>query len=96
LQEAIPAIIGLHDDADDWIFEDGHRALLKIGGDQVVEELARTYPSGSTDLRSTAASVLENIHSDLNVETCLKFCKTEQDHYIRCSLIQSALLNFAT
>ena len=96
LQDAIPPIIVLHDDADDWVFEDGHRALVKIGGDQVVEELARAYPEGSTDLRSTAASVLESVHSDLSVQTCLRFFETEQDHHIRCSLIQSALLNFTT
>ena len=96
MQEAIPAIVALHNDADDWIFEDGHRALVKIGGDKVVEELARAYPDASTDLRSVAASVLENIHSDLSVETCLRFFETEQDHHTRCSLIQSALLNFAT
>ena len=96
LQEAVPAIIALHDNADDWIFEDGHRALVKIGGDKVVEELARAYSEGSDDLRSTAASVMESIHSDSSVETCLKFFETEQDHHIRCSLIQSALLNFAT
>jgi hypothetical protein len=96
LQQAVPAIIALHNDADDWIFEDGHRALVKIGGDQVVEELARAYPAGSNDLRSTAASVLESIHTDLSVQTCLKFYENEQDHHTRCSLIQSALLNFAT
>lgn len=96
LQEAIPAIIALHDVADDWIIEDGHRALVKIGGDRVVEELGQAYPAGSTDLRSTAASVLESIHSELSVETCLKFFETEQDHHIRCSFIQSALLNFST
>lgn len=96
LQDAIPPIIALHDDADDWMFEDGHRALVKIGGDQVVKELARVYPEGSTDLRATAASVLESVHSDVSVQTCLKFFETEQDHHIRCSAIQSALLNFAT
>jgi hypothetical protein len=68
---------------------------VKIGGDQVVEELARAYPDASTDLRSVAASVLESVHSNLSVETCLKFFETEQDHQTRCSLIQSALLNFA-
>jgi hypothetical protein len=96
LQDAIPAIVALHEEPDDWIFEEGHRALVKIGGDRVVEKLARAYSEGGADLRSTAASVLESIHSDLSVETCLKFFETEPDHHTRCSLIQSALLNFAT
>lgn len=96
LQDTIPAIVALLNDADDWISEDGHRALVKIGGDRVVEELARAYPIASDDLRSVAANVLESIHSDLSVETCLKFFEVEQVHHTRCSLIQSAVMNFAT
>jgi hypothetical protein len=96
LQEPIPQIVALLDEPDDWIFEEGHRVLVKIGGDKVVEELARVYPAGSTDLRSLAASILENIHSDLSVETCLNLFETEEDHHIRCSLLQSALMNFSS
>jgi hypothetical protein len=96
LQEPIPQIVALLDEPDDWIFEEGHRVLVKIGGDKVVEELARAYPAGSTDLRSLAASILENIHSDLSVETCLNLFETEEDHHIRCSLLQSALMNFSS
>lgn len=96
LQEAIPAIVALLDDADDSMFEEGHRALVKIGGDKVVEELARAYPAGSSDLRSLAANILEHIHSDLSVETCLQIFETEEDRHIRCSLLQSVLLNFST
>ena len=44
LQETIPSLVALFDKPDDWIFEEGHRALVKIGGDTVVEELARTFP----------------------------------------------------
>jgi hypothetical protein len=95
LLEAIPSIVALLQHGDDWIIEEGHRALVKIGGDPVVEQLARAYPSGSVDLRGSAASILENIHTDLSVETCLRLFETEEDHHIRCSLIQSLLMNFA-
>jgi len=96
LQEVIPSIVALFGEPDDWICDDGHRTLVKIGGDRVVEELARAYPAGSTDLRSVAASIFEHIHSDLSVETCLKFFENEQDHHVRCSLLQSVLMSFAT
>jgi hypothetical protein len=96
LQDAISASVALHEEPDDWIFEEGHRALVKIGGDKVIEELAQAYPAGSSDLRSSAASIFENIHTDLSVKTCLKFTETEEDHHIRCSLLQSVLMNFAT
>lgn len=96
LQEAAPEIITLFDELDDWLFDEGHRALVKIGGDGVVEELARAYPTGSFDLRFSAASIFENMHSDLSVQTCMTFLETEQDHHIRCSLLQSVLMNFCT
>jgi hypothetical protein len=96
LQDAISAIVALHEEPDDWIFEEGHRALAKIGGDSVVEEFARRYPTGSSDLRSSAVSILENIHSDLSVQTCLRLFETEEDYRIRCSLLQSVLMNFST
>jgi hypothetical protein len=96
LQERIPQIVALLNDADDWMFGEGHRALVKIGGNKAVEVLAQAYPTGSADLRSLAASILESIHSDLSVETCLNLFETEEDHHIRCSLLQSALMNFSS
>jgi hypothetical protein len=96
LQEAIPAIVALLNDADDWIYEEGHEALVKIGGDKLVEELARAYPAGNSDLRLSVASILENIHTDLSVETSRKCFETEEDLFLRGHFLQAMLMNFST
>jgi hypothetical protein len=96
LQEAIPSIVALLHDADDWIYEEGHRALVKIGGDAVVEELARAYVSGNLDVRLSAASILENISTDLSVETSRRLFETEEEHHLQCELLQAMLMNFST
>ena len=95
LEEAIPNIIVLLDKADDWIFEEGYRSLSKIGSDKVVDDLAHAYPAGSRDLRSSAVSILENVHTELSAETCLKWFEGEENHHIRCSLLQAILLGFS-
>lgn len=96
LQEAIPHIVVLLSDADYLICEEGHRALVKIGGDKVVEELARGYLTGNADLQSSAACIFEDIHTDLSVDTCRRLFETEKDHCLRCRLLQSMLMNFST
>jgi len=96
LPEAILAIIALLKDADDWMYEEGHEALVKIGGDKVVEELGKAYPAGNYDLRLSVASILENVHTDLSVATSRRFFEAEVDQFLRCHLLQSMLMNFAT
>lgn len=96
LHTAVAQIIRLLETDDDWIPEEGHWALVKIGGDGVVEQLAEAYAAGSSDIRLSAASVLENLHTDLCVQTCLRLFETEEDEYLRGHLLQSVLMNFST
>ena len=96
LHKAVAQIIGMLELDDDWIPEEGHWALVKIGGDEVVEELAEAYAAGSSDIRLSAASILENLHTDLSVQTCLRLFETEEDDYLRGHLLQSVLMNFST
>lgn len=96
LQEAIAAIVALLKNADDWVYEEGHEALVKIGGDQVVEQLVKAYGPGNGDLRLSVASVLENIHNDSSVEGSLKLLETEEDPFLQGHLLQAVLMNFST
>ena len=95
-QETIPIILALLNNADDWIYEEGHDALVKIGGDEVVEELVRAYKPGNPDIRLSVASILGNIHTDLSVETSRKLFDTEEDPFLRGHLLQAMLMNFST
>ena len=96
LNAAVAQIIRMLELDDDWIPEEGHWALVKIGGDGVVEELAEAYAAGSSDIRLSAASILENLHTDLCVQTCLRLFETEEGDYLRGHLLQSVLMNFST
>jgi hypothetical protein len=97
LHKAIAQIIKLLKTDDDWIPEEGHWALVKIGGDRVVEELARAYPSGDFGLRLSAASIFENLHTDLSVQTSLRLYENEEDNdQLRGSLLRAALINVST
>ncbi len=95
LHTAVAQVIRLLETDDDWIPEEGHWALVKIGGDGVVEELAEAYAAGSSDIRLSVASILENLHTDLCVQTCLRLFETEEDDYLRGHLLQSVLMNFS-
>ena len=96
LHKAVAPIVKLLETADDWIFEEGEKALMKIGGDGVFDGLAEAYPSCDFGFRIVAAAILENIHTDLSVQTCLRLFETEDDKQARCSLLQAALRNFST
>ena len=96
LQETISIILALLNNADDWIYEEGHDALVKIGGDKVVEELAQAYKPGNPDIRLSVASILENIHTDLSVEVSRKLFETEEDPFLRGHLLQAMVMNFSS
>ncbi len=96
LHKAVAHIVKLLESADDWIFEEGERALSKIGGDEVVEMMGRTFPACGFGFRISAAAILETIHSDLTVETSLRLAQTEEDPDSKGHLIQAGLMNFST
>ena len=96
LQEAVPGIIAMLPEADDWIFEEAERALIKIGGDAVVEQLAHDYSAGDFGFRIVGAFILYNIHSDSSVATSLRLAESEEDQDVKNVLIQSALGSFST
>jgi hypothetical protein len=96
LHNAVPQIVKLLETADDWMFEECERALVKIAGDEVVEGLAGTFPSCGFGFRIVTAAIRENIHTDLSVQTCLRLYAGEEDEVVKCSLLQSALMNFST
>ena len=52
-------------------WEETLRALTKIGTDSVIRELASRYPKEDLNFRLGVACLLEDIHSDRSVQTCL-------------------------
>jgi hypothetical protein len=97
LEAAIPLMIAtLHEVPDDWINDECHRAFAKIGSEAVVAHFSSDYATSDWFERMFYACVLEDIHSDPSVHTCLAFLKVEEDQEIRGFLLQSILFNFST
>jgi hypothetical protein len=95
LKPAVPYLITILKNQDDWSHEECYHALSKIGGDSVVQQLADEWQKGDFGLNLSATSILENIHSDLSVHTCLNLLVSETDVQLRCGLLLSVLSNFS-
>jgi hypothetical protein len=97
LTAAIPLIVGKLPMADDWLTEEGPRALTKIGTPElVVQHLRQQYPEGDAAFRTTVASILENLHCDECVAACLELLPGETDPFGQAMLLQAALTQFST
>ena len=96
LEAAVPCLLDRFDHIGDWIYEETHQALAKIGSDAIVDEIRNQYATADEDFRMAAASTLEDIHTDLSVETCLELLDQEDDDELRGSLLQSVLMNFSS
>jgi hypothetical protein len=96
LEEAIPYLVDVLSDPDLWANDDARRALVQIGTVSVVKALSSRYAAADSGLRLTIAFLLEDIHSNLSVRTCLDLLDQEQDTALRGPLIQSVLMNFST
>jgi len=94
LESAIPLIVAkLHVD-DDLLLEECAKALTGIGTPAVLHAIAEAFPNSERHFRIYACNPLENVHSDLAVETCLNLLKQEKDERIRSDLIHSLLCQF--
>ena len=96
LEAAVPWLMEMLNDDSDWVHEECHRALVKIGTEAVVAAFAKGCLKGDWNFRMSAACILEDIHSDLAVQTCLDLLKSEDDTEIKSLLLHSVLMNGAT
>jgi hypothetical protein len=95
LETTIPQIIAkLHEDAD-LLNEECAAALTSIGTPAVLHAIAEAFPTAEHHFRIYASGPLENIHSDLAVETCLNLFEQEKDEHIRGELAHALLSQFA-
>jgi hypothetical protein len=95
LDAAIPHLLDRLEDCGSWLYEEAQQALAKIGNDAVIEEIAQRYPDADLDFQFAAASMLEELHTDLSVQTCLELLDQEDEAELRGSLLQSILMNFS-
>lgn len=77
IEAAIPTLVERLHEEDEALNDACVAALTRIGGDRVVQAIAKHWPKGDDHFRYSAAEVLERIHTQFSVETCLEFIKSE-------------------
>ena len=96
LTAALPLLVETLKEDDDWFNEECQRALIKIGGDDVVEALSNEFPTAEWHFRLYGSGVLERWHTERAVQKCIELFEEEQDETIKTNLGQAALSQFAT
>ncbi len=96
LTAAVPQLAEMLNDLDAMILVDAEMALAEIGGEAVLAEIQRRYPTANEDFRLSAAVVLEKLHSDAGVQLALELFAAERKALVRAVLLDTVLSNFAT
>jgi hypothetical protein len=78
-EPAVPAIVYKWRRDPLWLGAQAPRALIKIGTDSVVEEVAKAYLRGDDEFRSGAADVFTSIRSERAVDAPIRLIKKERD-----------------
>jgi hypothetical protein len=96
LDSTLPLVIDkLMEDGGDVLNEECATALTRFGTPAVLHAVAEKFPSAKYHFRLYATEPLEQIHSDLAVETCLRLLGQEEVEMIQRDLAHAVLSHFA-
>lgn len=96
LGSAIPLLVAkLAEDGGDLLNEECAAALIRIGTPDVLHAVAGAFPAAPHHFRLYATGPLEQIHSDLAVETCLRLLRQEKETDLQVRLAEALLCQFA-
>ncbi|MEX0937947.1 MAG: SEC-C metal-binding domain-containing protein [Pirellulales bacterium] len=96
LEDAIESLVARLHRQSDWVNEESVRALIKIGGDQVLDAIASEFVRSDWGFRVYASVILERIHSERSAQIIREFIDSEEDPEIRAYLGQALLGQFTT
>ena len=97
LEATTGLLIGhLSEDESGMIDDECTEALIHIGTPAVIAAIASTYFKAPDRFAAAAATLLEDIHSDFAVETCLQLLRREDDEYFQFNLARALLSQFAS
>ncbi len=94
LESAVPLLIERLDHQNVSVADESTTALIRIDTDAGVRAIADQWSNADTGFRAAASDVLENIHTDLCAESCLRFFAAEEDAITRMSLAHAVLSQF--
>jgi hypothetical protein len=96
LVSTIPLLVTkLQEDGGDLLNEECAEALTRLGTPAVLNAVAEAFPRAEHHFRLFVTEPLEDIHSDLAVETCLRLFNQEHDADIQRNLAHALLAQFA-
>ncbi|QDT78236.1 hypothetical protein Mal35_16680 [Gimesia maris] len=96
LTTAVPSLIEALKEDDEWFNEESQRALIRIGGEDIVKALSDEFPTAEWHFRLYGSGVLEQLHTDLVTQKCIELFEEESDETIITQLGQAALSHFST
>ena len=97
MESAIPLIIAkLREDGGDILNEECVEALKHIGTPAVLNAISEAFLNAEEYFCIYASGVVEHIHTDLAVETCLRLIEREETEEFRRELIHALLCQFAS
>src|SRR5262249_44746516 len=96
LEAAVPLLIDVLTEPDDSEAEECLEALVKIGTEKVIVEVATVYPRANWDFWPYAAALLEDLHTDLSVQTALSLSAREEEPRLQAYLLTGILRSFAS
>jgi hypothetical protein len=96
LHSTVPLLITkLQADEGDVLNQECAGALTRIGTLAVLHSVAEAFPNAGRRFRNYATEPLQNIRSDLAVETCLRLLDQERDALIQTMLAEALLSQLA-
>ena len=94
LKLAIPALVELLHEDNEWIGEECQRALIRIGGTEVLDELAGEFSDAEWHFRLYGAGAFEYLHTATTASRCLELFEQEDDDIVKPELGRAALAQF--
>jgi hypothetical protein len=95
LVDAIPLILERIEADDDAVLDEISNALIRIGGDAVVNAVIEKWPLALTESRYILAEALQHIHTDAAHEHLLDCLKKRGDFDLEIYIASSALGHFS-
>lgn len=96
LTSAVPLLIKAIKDDHEWYSEVSTRALVQIGGRDVLESVSKEFSTAEWSFKLHGIDILEKLHTKKCAEKCVELFNEEEDGEIKTFLGYAALTHFSS
>ena len=96
LTSAVPLLIKVLKEDHEWYREESKRALIQIGGRDVLEFVSKEFPTAEWSFKLYSIEILEKLHMEKCAKKCVEFFNEEKDGEIKTFLGDAALTHFSS